>query len=230
MSIEIVVTIVINVLVIALKVVDFARLRRSLRSWRNASDPFLSQGRRAALKVISESSGNTTLMVSSVTVSAAVSVFGRWIEIHREWTKIVAAHPERTNASRDEILNATVAGLMATRRARTATKAYAALLVTLGLHVLFASLELVQRSDFFLIAGSTLILLLHVNERIFAFRVAKGLYGNNDYEAREILHFILSHADKQDFSDNDGLKKVLPAEQQIELHSILRGKFQGALQ
>ncbi|MCI5142119.1 MAG: hypothetical protein D3909_10455, partial [Candidatus Electrothrix sp. ATG1] len=57
---------------------------------------------------------------------------------------------------------------------------------------------------------SVCLALLHLNQKIIEYRVRKGLYGKNEYEAREMIAYILSYSDKSDFSDGDKLKELFP--------------------
>lgn len=49
-----------------------------------------------------------------------------------------------------------------------------------------------------------------LDHKIIELRIRKGWYGKNEFEAREIINFALTHANKDDFNDQGGLKKIVP--------------------
>jgi hypothetical protein len=63
---------------------------------------------------------------------------------------------------------------------------------------------------FYIAIPIVLILLLHLNQRIIKTRIKKGWYGNNYYEAFEIIKYIDEHFDKNDFFNDDGMKSIFP--------------------
>ncbi|MBM6705450.1 hypothetical protein H6A60_13350, partial [Sutterella massiliensis] len=52
---------------------------------------------------------------------------------------------------------------------------------------------------------------IFIDHKLIEYRINKGWYGKNEFESREIIRFVLAHADKNDFNDQGGLKKVIPA-------------------
>ena len=57
-----------------------------------------------------------------------------------------------------------------------------------------------------------------------SYRLAHGIYGTNEYEAREILHFILAHSDDTDVSGGLGANDLdLSTEQQESLAGLWEG-------
>jgi len=52
--------------------------------------------------------------------------------------------------------------------------------------------------------------LLYINQMIIKYRISKGWYGNNYYEAKEIIDYITQHYDKDDFFDGGKLKDIFP--------------------
>lgn len=49
-----------------------------------------------------------------------------------------------------------------------------------------------------------------IEHKIIELRIRKGWYGKNEFEAREIINFALAHANKDDFNDQGGLKRIVP--------------------
>ncbi len=72
---------------------------------------------------------------------------------------------------------------------------------------------------------TTLILFLagaiYINQTIFEYRARKGLYGNTDYEAREILGFIFENAEYIDFGDGNGAKRISPEPERETQENII---------
>lgn len=62
----------------------------------------------------------------------------------------------------------------------------------------------------FLLTPLGLLALLEIRAANLRYRILHGLFGTNEYEARELINFILHNSDKIDFTDGDGkLRKAL---------------------
>lgn len=62
----------------------------------------------------------------------------------------------------------------------------------------------------------TYALILLIDELLLAYRVRRGFYANNEYEARELIAYILQNSDKLD--DDDGHRRIFdPAESETTL-------------
>jgi hypothetical protein len=59
------------------------------------------------------------------------------------------------------------------------------------------------------------ILAINVGAMAFAYRVSHGLYGTTEYEAREIIHFVLARTDNVDFSSGLGARNIDISEEQL---------------
>lgn len=71
-----------------------------------------------------------------------------------------------------------------------------------------------------------LMSLLFLNQQIISYRIGNGWYGKNYYEAKEILRYINSHFNKDDYFDGGGLKNIFPEikiKESIETTEILAG-------
>jgi hypothetical protein len=113
----------------------------------------------------------------------------------------------------------TIVGMMVVKKVQFYTRAYTLLLLSL---VVSLGFNLITKTslDFGLISFLLgLILILFTNQTALEYRIRKGLYGNNEYEAREILQFIIDHADKTDFTSGGKSKKLLP---DAEIEQILK--------
>ena len=128
-------------------------------------------------------------------------------------------------------LDATVIGLLVGRRARQNTIAYLSLALGFVIYVLICyrsgiEISLTVLSFFALMIGA-----IYANQRVLQYRIAHGLYGANEYEAREIIGFILSHSDKSNFTDSQGKKALLPRpidEVEGEISDVLGAEGVGA--
>ncbi len=105
----------------------------------------------------------------------------------------------------------TIVGMMIKERATAANKSHLLLLGTLVVYLIISSTSLINFNWLAVIFPSVLLLALHADQYLVAYRIRKGWYGRNEYEAREIIDFILSHAEKDDFNDEGGLKKLMDA-------------------
>lgn len=53
-----------------------------------------------------------------------------------------------------------------------------------------------------------LLLVLLINHKALDYRIRQGLYGTNEYEARELIHYILRNSDKEIFYDGGGQRQL----------------------
>lgn len=60
-----------------------------------------------------------------------------------------------------------------------------------------------------------LLVLRVIHIFMFEYRIRKGYYGRNEYEAREIIQFILDHSSDIDFTDSGKPKQII-TEQDLE--------------
>jgi uncharacterized membrane protein YeaQ/YmgE (transglycosylase-associated protein family) len=61
-----------------------------------------------------------------------------------------------------------------------------------------------------------------IGDVAFEYRVTKGMYGNNEREAREIIDFIIKESENIDFTDGGKLKKILTESDLEEIREMLR--------
>ena len=69
------------------------------------------------------------------------------------------------------------------------------------------------------------LMLTVIEEFVLHYRIKKGLYGNNLFEAKEIVSFVISESDRIDFHDDGHPKKLLDPishldEQTIEAYNL----------
>jgi hypothetical protein len=117
-----------------------------------------------------------------------------------------------------DTLGVTIVGILISRKAKQNFVAYLSLFISLITYTIIARLSHLEIRPEVVLLILGLILALFINQKILEYRIRKGLYGTNEYEAREILGFILSHADKSNFSGGQGLKEILPVPGIDDLH------------
>lgn len=104
----------------------------------------------------------------------------------------------------------TIIGIMVNKKIDKDIKAYLLLIASLIAYSLLCFLSILSFNYF----GFSLIILfisfISLNQKMLEIRIKKGLYGNNQYEAQEIIAFIEEHSDKSDFTNSDGTKKLMP--------------------
>jgi hypothetical protein len=64
------------------------------------------------------------------------------------------------------------------------------------------------------------LFLLMLRDYLLAYRIKNGFYGNNEYEALEIIKFILSESSKIDFTDGGKHKKIFSEDDLKDLHLV----------
>jgi hypothetical protein len=80
--------------------------------------------------------------------------------------------------------------------------------------------EYEMQPGIFIIVGFLLVA-LYINQKALTYRIRKGVYGTNAYEARELIAYIISNSDKEDFFDGDDPKRLLlPPEQDARTEPV----------
>ena len=118
--------------------------------------------------------------------------------------------PSTTTDLDNKITENSIVGLLVKQKFDKETNAYWMLLGAIAVNLLFVTFGFIQFNLYPLLFFIILIGLLYINQSVLRYRLAKGYYGTNEYEVREIIQFILDHSDKTDFTDSNGLKKLLP--------------------
>jgi uncharacterized membrane protein len=101
-------------------------------------------------------------------------------------------------------------GLFLNRKARQSSVVYFFLLLSLFVSWYLSVLKVIPvRIEVFLFI-SALIVANFVGQKILEYRIKKGLFGANEYEAREIINFILSNTNWSEFTSGRGGKGIFP--------------------
>jgi hypothetical protein len=119
------------------------------------------------------------------------------------------------NDESSEIDKNSIIGMLVGEKIRKDTKSYIFILISLVFSLaipLFTSYEI----NFWLVSFLLLLFsVLVLNQKILEYRISNGFYGNNQYEAREIISYIEKHSSDDDFNGFDN-KKVFPKKQHRE--------------
>lgn len=113
-------------------------------------------------------------------------------------------------ASPEEKKTKTIVGLMLGEKAENSSRSQLYLGVALAISFAFSIFLDSSMNDVAFIFISLLFLGIQVDQKLIEYRIKHGWYGKNKFETLEIINFILSHANKDDFNDSGGLKKVIP--------------------
>jgi hypothetical protein len=95
-------------------------------------------------------------------------------------------------------------------------KSYIYFTLAIGAHLLFVVFFKTNINYWLILLIILLAGSLFTSRQLLRYRIRKGYYGTNEDEAREIIQFILEHAEDTDFSSGDGPKKIMP-DPEIEL-------------
>lgn len=117
---------------------------------------------------------------------------------------------EIKGASSEEKKATTIVGVMLQDRLKKSTIAQSILILSLAINFILSLLFAINFSNFLFIFVAVSIFSIQLDQKLIDYRVRKGWYGKNEFEAKEIINFIVSHANKDDFNDDGGLKKVIP--------------------
>ncbi len=110
----------------------------------------------------------------------------------------------------------TIVGLMLEKKLTDSNTNTRRLLLVAAAYLACAAVDIVPFNQFVLIIPAILLAALYLDQYLIIYRVRKGWYGRNEYEAREIIEYVISHADKDDFNDEGGLKKLMDAPEREE--------------
>lgn len=104
----------------------------------------------------------------------------------------------------------TVVGIMIGEKIRQASKAQLWLILAMALSLISDIwLQLGTGAWGVMVCGVSLFA-IQIDQKLLEYRVKQGLYGSNAFETLEIINFIISHSNKDDFDDQGGLKRIIP--------------------
>ncbi|MDJ0601039.1 MAG: hypothetical protein QNJ37_19620 [Crocosphaera sp.] len=96
------------------------------------------------------------------------------------------------------------------------------LLIALNIYAVIGTFwEKLEISSYFLLGGLTFASLLYLNTFLVKFRIKKGFYGGNEFEAREIINFIEENSENIDFGNGDSPKNLFNEEDLKEMEESI---------
>jgi hypothetical protein len=110
----------------------------------------------------------------------------------------------------NENFDLTIAGMLLGKKAKENSVAIFLGIIGIVLHLLFSLSPSIETNTTLLGVLVGFIAAVMINQKLLEFRITHGYYGKNSYEAKEMIEFLISHSDKSDFSDGDGIKKLFP--------------------
>jgi len=109
----------------------------------------------------------------------------------------------------EERKSKTIVGLMLGEKLKKSANSQLFLITALLINIILSLLSDVPINTLVIVVAIGL-LAIHIDHKLIEHRLKNGWYGKNEFETREIIEFIVSHANKDDFNDKGGLKKVIP--------------------
>jgi len=139
-------------------------------------------------------------------VEEAISTPPKTLRILDEYEALVApnATPEL------KVNDTTIIDMMLEKKAKTDAKSYLYFTLAIVAHLLFVIFFKTNTNYWLMFLVVLLAGSLFANRQLLRYRIRKGYYGTSEDEAREIIQFILEHAEDTDFTDGDGTKKLMP--------------------
>ena len=162
------------------------------------------EAKKAYVQSIEKIIGNSFLINEKTFTVLAIYLSSSLVRSIANISKeIIEASPEEKKAK-------TIVGLMLGEKAERSFRSQLYLGVALVTSFVFSIFLDSSMNNFALIFISLLFLGIQVDQKLIEYRIRNGWYGKNEFETREIINFIISHANKDDFNDSGGLKKVIP--------------------
>lgn len=143
------------------------------------------------------------------------------------FSKFIDVNISNKMAKETSSFNLTIADMLFTTKAKHSLVAYALVALAGVLHLAVAALTSKSINNGLLLFLAITFALIHLNQKILEFRIRKGFYGKNEYEAREMVSFLLNHSDKTDFTNGDDLKKLFPVVKESERETECLGGLAG---
>lgn len=135
------------------------------------------------------------------------------------YTSIIPFIVEMLDSDPAERRTKTVVGMMIGEKIRQGMMAQMWLIASIGLSFLCDFWFETGAGVWTLLISSISLLAIQIDHKLIEHRIKKGLYGSNAFETLEIVNFIIRHANKDDFNDQGGLKRIIPKPEIITEHS-----------
>ncbi|OXS20699.1 hypothetical protein PSH61_01475 [Pseudomonas rhodesiae] len=123
----------------------------------------------------------------------------------------IARVSEQAASGKDDARKSrTIVGLMLGEKIKQSTKIQGVLFLVLLVNAFSAFVNDSEMNSFVILVVFIGLSAVFVDHKLIEYRINNGWYGKNEFESREIIRFVLAHADKDDFNDRGGLKKIVP--------------------
>ncbi|EIW8602370.1 hypothetical protein FKL27_24395 [Klebsiella pneumoniae] len=144
-----------------------------------------------------------------------------------EYRQVVNEYKEKRNhlvkKEREELKRKTIVELYLLNEKKTflKVKLLSIIMIFLGVTLTY----FFEYSYIVTVTGTISFALLELKERVLAYRIAKGFYGNNSTEAIQLLKFIEANIDKIDDGSGGGKRKILndPVLEETQNESLGKG-------
>ncbi|MCR9415162.1 hypothetical protein WKI44_08840 [Vibrio alginolyticus] len=111
------------------------------------------------------------------------------------------------NEETTEIDKNTIIGMLVGEKIKKDTKSYIYIFLSFLIAILLPLTGVIEISYWLLAFLLFMFSMLALNQKVLEYRISNGLYGGNEYEAREIISYIENHSNPDDFY-NGGERKV----------------------
>jgi hypothetical protein len=117
-------------------------------------------------------------------------------------------HYQGANSLLDQKETKTIVGMYVGKKMEEISYSFTILLIVGALHTAISIWHGGIINPYVSLILVIMFLLLYFKQLILSFRIGRGFYGRNYYEARQLADYILSCSDKNDFRDGDGFKSI----------------------
>lgn len=170
------------------------------------------------LKIIISPLPGVSIVFDVLTLAKKVAEISKEFE-HQE-PKAVKEYLDEI-AKQESQKSQSIVELMVDNKGKKVQKAYMVFTITLLAQLGFAYFTKSGINNWFMFFTLFLAGIIYLNQVILDYRIKKGFYGTNDYEAREIIEFIFTNAEYSDFSSGGGAKKIFPEPEKETQENII---------
>lgn len=150
----------------------------------------------------------------AIVLAIILSVGSSWISYPRFLQIFVAK-------TKENYPNLSIVGIFRLKRLNQTQNAILVLIASLLIYLLLPYLVKASINPLIIYILLSCAILVLTNQLVFDYRIRKGLYGRNQWEARQIISFILQNADNIDFTDGGSLKRIITVEDLEEIRESI---------
>lgn len=122
----------------------------------------------------------------------------------------------------------TIVGFMAIKRAQQFVNSLILILATSIIYLCLSIFQIVTPNLLAVLFLILITLIIIANHKAYEYRIDHGFFGNNEFEAREIIKFIISKSNNSDLINGGKFPKLFP-EVEIEGQAFEKEVFQEGL-